>query len=218
MTTTHTRPAEGQASGVVSRIEGSGLLGKRALLALGVALFFMCALAAVWVSALQAQVPRNMPFGVTGNSSVVTAAESRKISGYQVSFVNTTYPSESAAINAINEGKIYGAYITGTSSDTLLSSQAKRFFAYTEVVPLFAQTAAKLGRPLQVKIVKPLPAGKDPVGAVTGLLLLRAVVEDGGGDPDLHADGPGGAALAGVDPAGLLGAQRGADRQRGVAV
>ena len=135
-----------------------------------------CALTTVLMSALRAQVPRNMPFGVTGASPVVTAAESAKVSGYQASFVNTLYANESAAMNAINQGKIYGAYITGKTSDTLIAVPAKSFFAATEVVPLFAQTAAKLGRPLVVKQVKPLPAGKDPVGALVGLLLLPAIV------------------------------------------
>ena len=158
------------------RVAQSGLLGKRALGVLAVLLVFMCALGAGWISILQAQVPRNMPFGVTGASPVVTAAQSQKISGYQVSFVNTVYPNETAAMDAINQGKIYGAYITGTTSDTLLSSQAKSFFAYTEIVPLFAETAAKMGRPLQVKVVKQLPAGKDPTGTVTGSVLLAAIV------------------------------------------
>jgi hypothetical protein len=135
-----------------------------------------CALTITSLSALRAQVPTNLPFGVTGASPVVTAAESQKISGYQVSFVNTLYANENDAMNAINQGKIYGAYITGTSSDTLIAVPAKSFFALTEIVPVFAQTAAKLGRPLTVKQVKPLPAGKDPIGAVTGLLMLPAIV------------------------------------------
>ena len=161
---------------MTDRIKTSGLPARRALLALAVVLFLACSVAVVWVSALQAQVPRNMPFGVTGTSPVVTAAESPKVSGYQISFVNTTYANEAAAMDAINQGKIYGAYITGTSSDTLLTVQAKSFFAYTEIAPLFAATAKKLGRPLHVSVVKPLPAGKDPVGAVAGTLLTATIV------------------------------------------
>lgn len=161
---------------VADRIKGSGLFQKRALAALLLVLFFECVLAVVWISALQAQVPRNMPFGVTGSSPVVTAAQSQRISGYQASFVNTRYPNESAAMEAINQGDIYGAYITGKSSDTLLTVQAKSFFAYTEIVPLFSEVAAKAGRPLSVKVVKPLPAGRDPTGAVVGSLLLPTIV------------------------------------------
>ena len=107
---------------------------------------------------------------------MVTAAESQKISGYQISFVNTTYANEAAAMDAINQGKIYGAYITGAGGDTLLIVQAKSFFAYTETLPLFKATAKKLGRPLHVSVVKRLPAGKDPVGAVAGTLLTASIV------------------------------------------
>ena len=166
----------GFVGSVTDRIKTGGLPARKALPALALVLFLVCSVAVVWVSALQAQVPRNMPFGVTGTSPVVSAAESAKVSGYRISFVNTTYPNEAAAMDAINQGKIYGAYITGTSSDTLLTVQAKSFFAYTEIAPLFAETAAKLGRPLHVSVVKPLPAGKDPVGAVAGTLLTATIV------------------------------------------
>jgi hypothetical protein len=160
----------------LSRIKGGGLPAGKILAALLLVLALVCAVAVVWVSALQAQVPRNMPFGVTGNSKVVSVAESRKISGYQISFVNTTYANESTAMDAINQGTIYGAYITGTSSDTLLISQAKSFFAYTEIRPLFSLVAKSLRQPLNIQVVKPLPAGKDPVGAVAGILLTATVV------------------------------------------
>ena len=139
----------GFVGSVTDRVKTGGLPARRTLVALAIVLFLVCTVAAVWVSALQAQVPRNMPFGVTGTSPVVTAAESAKVAGYRTSFVNKTYPNEAAAMDAINQGKIYGAYITGKSSDTLLTVQAKSFFAYTEIAPLFAETAKKLGRPLQ---------------------------------------------------------------------
>ncbi|MFF0343384.1 hypothetical protein [Kribbella sp. NPDC004875] len=130
----------------------------------------------VCLTALQAQVPRNMPFGVTGSSPVVTAAQSAKVGGYSTSWDNKTYPNESAVMDAINQGDIYGAYITGTSSDTLILVPAKSFFATTEIGPVFAAAASKAGRPLAVEQVKPLPADKDPVGAVGGLLLLPILV------------------------------------------
>jgi hypothetical protein len=176
MTVTSTPPTHRRASTLSSRINESGLLEKRALVAFLIVLFLAAVVAVVWVSALQAQVPRNMPFGVTGTSRVVDIAESKKISGYQISFNNTSYPNETAAMNAISQGTIYGAYITGTSSDTLLISQAKSFFAYTEIRPQFSLVAKLLRRPLNVQVVKPLPAGKDPVGAVTGILLMVTVV------------------------------------------
>ena len=60
----------------------------------------------------------------------------------------------------------------GTNSDTLLTVPAKSFDALTEVEPLFVQAAAQQRRVLHIQNVKPLPADKDPVGAVVGLLLL----------------------------------------------
>lgn len=171
-----TSPSIGRQPTLRDRIRSGGLLRKRTVSALAAVLILVFAMGAVWINVLQAQVPRNMPFGVVGASPVVTAAQSQKIAGHSISFAITGYPDEAAAMRAIDHGDIYGAYIQGKSNDTLLTSQAKSFFAYTEVVPLFDATATQLGRPLQVQVVKPLPAGKDPVGAVTGFLMLAAVV------------------------------------------
>jgi hypothetical protein len=149
---------------------------KKIVAAVGLVLVLECALTLCSVSALQVPIPRNMPFGVTGSSPVVTAAESKKVDGNQVSFVNTQYASEADARQAIDQGKLYGAYIAGTSSDTLLTVPAKSFDALTVVEPLFVSAAAEARRPLHVEQVKPLPQDKDPVGAVAGLLLLPTIV------------------------------------------
>ena len=78
-------------------------------------------------------------------------------------------------MNAIDRGELYGAYVTGSSSDTLIVVPAKSFFAQTEVEPAFLAAAHKLGRPVTVQTVKPLPPS-DPVGAVTALLLLPLLI------------------------------------------
>src|SRR5262249_5322180 len=144
--------------------------------ALLIVLILGSALTIVTMSALATQRPRAMPFGVTGSSSVVTTAQSGKVGAYQVSFVNTLYSNENDVMNAINQGKIYGASIPGTTSDTLLTVPSKSFFAAFIITSLFDGTAKQLKRPLTVQQVKPLPAGKDPVGDVVGLLLLPLVV------------------------------------------
>src|SRR5262249_24368252 len=79
-------------------------------------------------------------------------------------------------MNAINQGKIYGAYITGTTSDTLLIVPQKSFFAAFLITTFIEQSAKQLGRPMTVQDAKPLPAGKDPVGAMVGLLLLPLLI------------------------------------------
>jgi hypothetical protein len=175
-TATTPSSAAQQPTGFAKRIESSYLLSKGTVISLIAVLILMGCMAAVWINVLQAQVPRNMPFGVVGNSPVVSAAQSQKVAGWPTSWANTTYTSESSAMDAINQGKIYAALIAGKHSDTLISSQAKSFFAYTEIVPLFAGTAKAIHRPLHIQIVHPLPAEKDPTGAVSGLLLLPAIV------------------------------------------
>jgi hypothetical protein len=130
----------------------------------------------VSMSALATQRPQNMPFGVTGSSPVVTAAQSAKLAGYQMSFVNRLYANENDVMNAINQGAIYGAYIPGKSSDTLLTVPSKSFFATFVITGAFGATAKKMGRPLTIQQVKPLPKSRDPYGAVVGLLLLPLLV------------------------------------------
>src|SRR5262249_56948778 len=129
------------------------------------ALFVLCL-----VSANQLLVPRNMPFGVAGAPSPVTAAVASK---YGLDL--TTYPNQSAAMTAIDDGKLYGAYVTGNSSDTLIVVPQKSFFGQLYLEPAFLTAAHKLSRPVTVQTVKPLPPS-DPVGAVAGLLLLPLLI------------------------------------------
>ena len=121
------------------------------------------------VSSLQVPVPRNMPFGMVGSSQVIAQAQSK------VSLSIIAYPNESAAMTAIDQGSLYGAYVTGSSSDTLIVVPSKSFFAWTELEPAFLSAAHTLNRPVTVQTVKPLPPS-DRVGAVTATLLLPLTV------------------------------------------
>ena len=49
----------GFVGSVTDRVKTSGLPARRTLVALAIVLFLVCTVAVVWVSALQAQVPRN---------------------------------------------------------------------------------------------------------------------------------------------------------------
>src|SRR5215471_12514266 len=141
-----------------------------------VALFTVLVLQAIFalclVSAQQLLVPRNMPFGVAGPPSPVPAAVA---SNPKLGLDLTAYPSKSAVMTAIEQGKLYGAYVTGTSSDTLIVVPAKSFFAQFYIEPAFLAAAHKLGRPVTVQTVTPLPSS-DPVGAVASLLLLPVLI------------------------------------------
>ena len=122
------------------------------------------------VSADQLLVPRNMPLGVAGPPSPVVAEVTSKL-GLDL----TAYKNQSAAMTAIDRGELYGAYVTGTSSDTLIVTPAKSFFGLLYIEPAFLDAAHKLARPVTVQTVEPLPPS-DPLGAVPGLLLLPLLI------------------------------------------
>ena len=73
-----------------------------------------CLFATTYMSAEHAPKATNLPFGVTGSSPVLTAAEKT------ISLSVTRYPNESAAKNAINQTTIWGALITSGTSNTLI--------------------------------------------------------------------------------------------------
>jgi hypothetical protein len=120
------------------------------------------------ISTLQLLVPRDIPFAVTGSSKVVNAVTSK------VSLETISYANESAALDAIDLSKVYGAYIPGTKSDTLIVVPAKSFFGRVELEGAFADAAKKLGRHVDVRTVKlmmvPLPIG----GYVSATMLKTA--------------------------------------------
>ncbi len=137
-----------------------------ALLTVGVlvALFTVCL-----VSATQELKPRDMPFGVTGPSPVVSAVNAKG------SLDVTTYSSQSALMQAAERGEIYGGYIPGASSDTLVTVPAKSFFGEVYVRGGFADAAKKAGRTFTTTTIAPLPK-EDRTGAVIGLLLLPTLI------------------------------------------
>lgn len=142
---------------------------KKAVVALGIVLILQSFFALCLVSALQLLVLRNTPFGVTGASPVVNAVASK------VSLDTRSYADESAVMEAIGQSKLYGAYLPGQASDTLIVVPAKSFFGRVELEAGFEDAAKKLDRPLTVKAVKPLPK-YDRLGGVSGLLLIPLLI------------------------------------------
>src|SRR5215471_12434896 len=162
---------------VGQEVPSAGKTGRRdvirkILVALVTVLVLQAIFALCLVSAQQLPVPRSMPFGVAGAPSPVPAAVA---SNPKLGLDLTDYSSKSAAMTAINQSKLYGAYITGKSSDTLIVVPAKSFFAQFFIEPAFLAAAHKLGRPVTVQTINPLPPS-DPVGAVPSLLLLPVLV------------------------------------------
>jgi len=121
------------------------------------------------VSSRQLLVPRNAPFGMVGSSQVVAEAQTK------VGLDIIAYPNQSAAMQAAEHGAVYGAYVAGQSSDTLIVVPSRSFFAWTEIEPAFLAAAHVLHRPVTVQTVKPLPAS-DNIGAVVSILLVPLLV------------------------------------------
>jgi hypothetical protein len=121
------------------------------------------------VSSRQLLVPRNAPFGMVGSSQVVAEAQTK------VGLDIIAYPNQSAAVQAAEHGAVYGAYVAGQSSDTLIVVPSRSFFAWTEIEPTFLAAAHGLHRPVTVQTVKPLPAS-DNIGAVVSILLVPLLV------------------------------------------
>src|SRR5215467_1229549 len=144
---------------------------RKVLVALGTVLVLQCLFVLAVVSSQQTLSPRNMPFGVVGTSPVVNQVTLTFPGSLHV----LAYPNQAAAVRAIDQSRIYGAYITGRTSDKVLLVPQKGFFAKIDLQAAFAATAKKLHRPLTMQTVKPLPPA-DPVGAVVGLLLLPLLI------------------------------------------
>lgn len=121
------------------------------------------------VSAVQLLAPRDMPFGVTASSPVVDSVQQ------EYSLDLHTYASESDLMDAAERGDIYGGYIVGSDTDTLVTVPAKSFFGEVYVSAGFADAAKKNDRTFTTTPVVPLPTA-DRTGALVGLLLLPTLV------------------------------------------
>jgi hypothetical protein len=144
-------------------------VARKSLIALVTVGVLVSIFAVCLVSAIQLLEPREMPFGVTGPSPVVDAVQKK------FSFDLTTYASKSDLTQAAERGDIYGGYIPGSSTDTLVTVPAKSFFAEVYVRGGFADAAKAVGRTYTTATIAPLPTS-DRTGAVAGLLLLPTLI------------------------------------------
>src|SRR5579871_1230120 len=146
-------------------------MASRSLLALISVGVLVVIFAVCLVSAVQLLEPRDMPFGVTGPSPVVDAV----VQKYSNSLNLITYSSEAELTQAAERGDIYGGYIPGSSSDTLVTVPAQSFFGEIYVRGGFADAAKTIGRTYTTTTIAPLPTS-DRTGAVVGLLLLPTLI------------------------------------------
>lgn len=84
------------------------------LAALAVAAVMQCLFTANYMSSAHEPVATDLPIGATGASPILNSARKN------LSLKVTQYPDETAVKDAIDQAKIYGAIIPGTTSNTLL--------------------------------------------------------------------------------------------------
>jgi hypothetical protein len=144
---------------------------KKGVVTLAIVLVATAFFAVCLVTAMQLLQPRDMPFGVTGSSPVVSAVQAKDPDALDL----INYSSEADLIQAAEQGDIYGGYIPGTSADTLVTVPAQSFFGELYVRGGFRDAAKKSDRALTTKVIAPLPTS-DRTGAVVGLLMLPTLL------------------------------------------
>jgi hypothetical protein len=141
------------------------------MVALGVCAIMQCLFATTYMSAGHAPKATSLPFGVTGPSPILTAAEK------DISLSVTRYPSESAAKAAIDQTTIWGALIPSGTSATLIVVPSISDLAPLDLAVRFQDAAKSAGQKLTVQQYAPVPlAAKDPFGLVQGLMLVPLLV------------------------------------------
>ncbi|MGB7982318.1 MAG: hypothetical protein WCF36_16170 [Candidatus Nanopelagicales bacterium] len=144
-------------------------MARKSLVALITVGILALAFAVSLISAVQLLAPRDMPFGVTGTSPVVAAVQQ------EYSLDLQTYANEADLTAAAERGDIYGGYVVGSTTDTLVTVPAKSFFGEVYLRAGFADAAKQADRTFTNTVVAPLPIA-DRTGAVVGLLLLPTLV------------------------------------------
>jgi hypothetical protein len=141
------------------------------LAALGVCAIMQCLFATTYMSAQHAPQAANLPFGVTGSSPVLAAAEKT------ISLKVTQYPNESAVKTAIDQAQLWGALVASGTSDTLIVVPSISDYAAFPLGVAFQDAAKSTGTKLTVQQYAPVPLPpKDPFGLVQGIMLAPLLI------------------------------------------
>jgi len=148
-----------------------GIIVVKSVVTLAIVLVATAVFAVCLVTAMQLLAPHDMPFGVTGSSPVVSAVQAKDPDALDL----VHYSNEADLIQAAEQGDIYGGYIPGNSTDTLVTVPAQSFFGEIYVRGGFTKAAKASGRAITTKVIAPLPTS-DRTGAVVGLLMLPTLL------------------------------------------
>jgi hypothetical protein len=168
-------PAGAPAGNPAGNAAGNPAGRRRAMIAilaaLGVCAIMQCLFATTYMSAEHAPQATDLPFGVTGSSPVLAAAEKT------ISLKVTTYPNESAVKTAIDQAQIWGGLVASSSSNTLIVVPTISDYAPLPLTQSFQGAAKSTGQKLTVQMYAPVPLPpKDPFGIVQGIMLVPLLI------------------------------------------
>jgi hypothetical protein len=135
----------------------AGLIG--ALVATVLSLIF----AISFIGALHNPGPRSVPAGVVGPPAAASRFGRALDHAIPGGFVVTSYPSQTAALNAINSRTIDAALVPGPRAQHLLVAQAVSANLTNQIIKGATKAAARAGVSLAVTNVRPLHSS-DPDG------------------------------------------------------
>ena len=139
------------------RIEAAGLLG-----ALGVTLVSAVFIVS-FIGGLHTPGPRSVPIGLVGSPAQASRLDATL--GHQApgAFAISSYPSATAARNAIGDRSIDAALVPGPAGQHLLVASAVSEAETNAIIKAFEAGAARAHVPLAVQDIRPLHNG-DPEG------------------------------------------------------
>ena len=146
-----------------------GGIERRLLLGLLVALLVQAVFVFSYVGALHSPSPHGVALGVVGSPAMPAAV------GKSFSLKTVSYPSEAAALHAIDERKVVGALVVSPAGAKLFVVPAAGPSAAAALGAAFSAAAVAFHKKIEIVQVHPLPKG-DAVGIVSFLLTMALVV------------------------------------------
>jgi hypothetical protein len=139
------------------------------IVALCVVLFVQALFVLSYVGALHHPKPHDVAFGVVGASPLPIAV------GKQFSLKTTQYSNESAALTAIDQRKIDGAFVANPAGAKLIVAPAASPAGASALAGAFTAAGAAFGQKIAIVQVHALPAG-DASGTVSFLVVMALIV------------------------------------------
>jgi hypothetical protein len=147
------------------RLSGVPLL----MVAIGVVLVVQALFVFSYIGALHHPKPHKVTFGVVGTSPLPVAV------GKQFSMRTTRYASESAALTAIDQRRIDGAFVVGPAGAKLIVVPAAGAAGAAALGAAFMAASAALHQKIAIVQAHPLPSG-DASGAVSFFVVMALII------------------------------------------